>query len=351
MASLTIKGVSKRFGAHAAVKQVDLDVREGEFITLLGPSGCGKTTTLRMVAGFETPDEGQILIDGRDVSRTSVQQRNIGMVFQDYALFSHLTILENVEFPLRERGIPKKERARRALDFLDLVQLPHPRRYPSEISGGQQQRVALARALVYGPSILLMDEPLGALDVKLRELMQFEIKRIQMQLNITTLYVTHDQSEALTMSDRILVMNQGKALQCGTPEEIYGHPRDQFVADFVGQTNFLEGTLEKDGSMQGSGGVHLSTPPNISFAAGSLVRAAVRFEAVRLSSSALSDSALPCYPGRITGRKFLGSRIHYFVQIGSWKVIAESTPAGNRWSEGDNVFVTWSPCDLTIWKR
>jgi spermidine/putrescine ABC transporter ATP-binding subunit len=351
MASLTLKGISKRFGTHAAVQHVDLDVCEGEFITLLGPSGCGKTTTLRMVAGFETPDEGQILIDGRDVSRVPAQQRNIGMVFQDYALFPHLTILENVEFPLRERRVPKKERERRALEFLDLVQLPHPQRYPSEISGGQQQRVALARALVYGPSILLMDEPLGALDVKLRELMQFEIKRIQMQLNITTLYVTHDQSEALTMSDRIMVMNQGNALQCGTPEEIYGQPRHHFVADFVGQTNFLEGTVVQGGSVQGSNGTRLDLPANIALSAGMPVRAAIRLEAVRLSSSPPSDTTLPCYAGRISGRKFLGSRIHYFVQIGDWKITAESAPEGERWSEGDNVFVTWSPSDLTIWQR
>jgi spermidine/putrescine transport system ATP-binding protein len=351
MASLTLEGVTKRFGTQAAVHQVDLEVREGEFITLLGPSGCGKTTTLRMVAGFETPDDGRILIDGRDVSRVPAQQRNVGMVFQDYALFPHLTILENVEFPLRERRVPKGERRRRALEFLDLVQLPHPQRYPSEISGGQQQRVALARALVYGPSILLMDEPLGALDLKLRELMQFEIKRIQEQLRITTLYVTHDQSEALTMSDRIMVMNGGHALQCGTPEDIYGNPRDQFVADFVGQTNFLDGTIERDGTLRGADGAAVRLAPDTSVAEPTRVRAAVRLEAVRLSAAAPEDSAWPCCVGRISGRKFLGSRIHYFVQVGEWKIVAESTPDAKRWSDGDNVFVTWSPLHLTLWKR
>jgi spermidine/putrescine ABC transporter ATP-binding subunit len=351
MASLTLRGVTKRFGAQTAVQHIDLDVREGEFITLLGPSGCGKTTTLRMVAGFESPDEGQILIDGKDVSNVPAQQRNVGMVFQDYALFPHLTIQENVEFPLRERRVPKKERERRALEFLDLVQLPHPHRYPSEISGGQQQRVALARALVYDPSILLMDEPLGALDVKLRELMQLEIKRIQMQLNITTLYVTHDQSEALTMSDRIMVMNHGHALQCGTPEEIYDHPRDEFVADFVGQTNFLEGSIDADGSVHSNNGARIHLPLDIALAPGTPVRAAVRLEAVRLSTAAPSDPAWPHYSGRISGRKFLGSRVHYFVQIGDWRIVAESAPEGERWSQGDDVYVTWSPSDVTIWKR
>jgi ABC-type Fe3+/spermidine/putrescine transport system ATPase subunit len=291
------------------------------------------------------------LIDGKDVSNVAPQRRNVGMVFQDYALFPHLTIQENVEFPLRERHVPKKERQRRALQFLDLVQLPHPHRYPSEISGGQQQRVALARALVFGPSILLMDEPLGALDLKLREMMQLEIKRIQMQLKITTLYVTHDQTEALTMSDRIMVMNDGVALQCATPEEIYERPVDQFVADFIGQTNFLDGTVASDGSVKGANGSQIQVGKHTDLPVGSAVRAAVRLEAIRLCRNVRPDSTSQWYAGQVTDRKYLGSRIHYFVRLGEWKVVVESPAEGDRLAPGDAVFVTWDPSEVSIWRR
>ncbi|MBM3613631.1 MAG: ATP-binding cassette domain-containing protein, partial [Alphaproteobacteria bacterium] len=229
MARLTFEGVEKRFGDVVAVARLDLDVAEGSFLTLLGPSGCGKTTTLRMIAGFILPDRGRLLIDDEDVTRVPPQRRGIGMVFQDYALFPHLTVAANIGFGLVERGMAGDAIARRVADLLDLVRLPDiAGRYPSELSGGQQQRVALARAVAHTPRLLLMDEPLGALDLKLREAMQLELRRIQQELRITTVYVTHDQHEAMAMSDRIAVMNRGRIEQLDAPAAIYDSPKTKF---------------------------------------------------------------------------------------------------------------------------
>jgi putative spermidine/putrescine transport system ATP-binding protein len=238
---IRLRGLVKRFGDVAAVDHVDLDVAHGEFFTMLGPSGSGKTTTLRLIAGFELPDEGTIELGGRDVSRVPPYARDVNTVFQDYALFPHMTVRDNVEYGLRIRRVPKVERRRRADEALAMVRLEEygPRK-PTQLSGGQRQRVALARAIVNRPRVLLLDEPLGALDLKLRQEMQTELKRIQREVGITFVYVTHDQEEALTMSDRLAVFNEGRIEQVGTPAEVYERPANAFVAGFVGVSNLLE---------------------------------------------------------------------------------------------------------------
>ncbi|TSD90168.1 ABC transporter ATP-binding protein [Mycobacterium sp. KBS0706] len=243
MSYLRLVEIQKTYaGSAIGVRGLSLDIAAGEFVTFLGPSGSGKTTTLSMVAGFVTPSAGRIEVDGRDITHAAPEKRNIGMVFQDYSLFPHMTVEENVGFPLRMRGVERAEAGRRVGEALEMVGLGgFARRFPAQLSGGQQQRVSIARAVVYRPAILLMDEPLGALDRMLRDRMQIEIKHIQKELGITTLYVTHDQGEALTMSDRICVFNDGAIAQTGTPEEIYERPTDAFVAGFVGESNFLPG--------------------------------------------------------------------------------------------------------------
>jgi ABC-type Fe3+/spermidine/putrescine transport system ATPase subunit len=239
-ADVELVGVTKRFGGVAAVDGIDLDVRPGEFLSLLGPSGCGKTTTLRLIAGFERPDEGEVRIGGRDVSRVPPYRRDVNTVFQSYALFPHLTVEDNVAYGLKQRGLGRRERRVRAGEMLELVRLGgFGGRKPRQLSGGQQQRVALARALVMHPRVLLLDEPLGALDLKVRKELQIELKRIQEEIGITFVYVTHDQEEALAMSDRVVVMNAGRIEQIGEPREIYDRPATAWVAAFIGETNFV----------------------------------------------------------------------------------------------------------------
>ena len=238
---VSIQGLAKSFGDVRAVAGVDLEIFEGEFITLLGPSGSGKTTVLRMIAGFEKPDSGKILLRGKDVSQLPPYDRDVNTVFQDYALFPHMDVISNIEYGLRVNGVDKKERNQRAMQALKQVRLEgYEGRKPAQLSGGQRQRVALARALVNRPSVLLLDEPLGALDLKLREQMQIELKELQRAVGITFIFVTHDQEEALTMSDRIAVFNHGRIEQLGTPREIYDSPQSSFVSEFVGQTNKIE---------------------------------------------------------------------------------------------------------------
>jgi putative spermidine/putrescine transport system ATP-binding protein len=246
VAGVVLSAVTKVFpGGTRAVDGIALDIAEGEFFSLLGPSGCGKTTTLRMVAGFEAPDAGTIRVGDRDVTTLPPEQRDMGMVFQNYALFPHRTVAENVAFGLKMRKVPKEEMAQRVRDALAMVRLQGlEERRPGQLSGGQQQRVALARAIVINPTVLLCDEPLGALDKKLRQAMQFELKELHRRLGLTLLYVTHDQEEALTMSDRIAVMRAGRIAQLGAPREIYDRPTSRFVADFIGDTNILEGRAE-----------------------------------------------------------------------------------------------------------
>ena len=242
--SVELRDIGKRFGDVVAVEGISLIVEPGEFLTLLGPSGCGKTTTLRMIGGFDFPTTGEVLIEGEAMGQRPPHRRPVNTVFQNYALFPHLSVAGNVGYGLEMARVPKTERRRRVAEALEMVRLPHvEKRKPSELSGGQQQRVALARALINRPAVLLLDEPLGALDLKLRKAMQLELKRLNREVGATFVYVTHDQEEALTMSDRIAVMNEGRVLQLGPPAEIYERPRNRFVADFVGQTNFLDGRL------------------------------------------------------------------------------------------------------------
>jgi putative spermidine/putrescine transport system ATP-binding protein len=241
--AVRLEGVVKRFGDVAAVDGIDLDIVEGEFFSMLGPSGSGKTTCLRMIAGFETPTSGRILLGGEDVSRLAPYERDVNTVFQDYALFPHMTVAENVEYGLKVKRVPRDERTERVNEALTMVQLSaFGQRKPAQLSGGQRQRVALARALVNRPKVLLLDEPLGALDLKLRQAMQIELKEIQQSVGLTFIYVTHDQEEALTMSDRLAVFNHGRVEQVGTPAEVYERPATGFVAGFVGVSNVLEGS-------------------------------------------------------------------------------------------------------------
>lgn len=242
--SIEIKNVSKFYGNFQALENVSLNAQPGEFLTILGSSGSGKTTLLKIIAGFEKCNEGQIIINGEDVANKKSYERNIGMLFQNYALFPHMTVEENIAYPLKLRKLPKAEIKKRVDEIIDLIQLETmKKRYPKQLSGGQQQRCALARAIVYNPPLLLLDEPLGALDKNLRHEMQFEIKRIQKELGITTISVTHDQEEALTMSDKICIMSHGVIQQCSSPEEIYKEPKNQFVAEFIGSTNLIKGQV------------------------------------------------------------------------------------------------------------
>lgn len=283
---LALVGLRKRYGAHVAVRDLDLTLERGEFMTFLGPSGSGKTTTLMMIAGLQQPDAGRIVLNGEAVDRLPPYRRDLGMVFQNYALFPHMSVARNLAFPLEARGVANAEIRRLVADALQLVSLPeHGGRLPRELSGGQQQRVALARAMIYSPALLLMDEPLGALDKKLREQLQGEIVRVHRERGTTVLYVTHDQSEALTMSDRIAVFNEGGIEQVGTPVELYERPATRFVASFIGETNFLPGRL-----IGGAGEVEIcgqrlraANPQKI--VAGSAVTLAVRPERVVLGGS------------------------------------------------------------------
>ena len=329
MSGVKIKNVVKRFGDFTALHELDLEIQEGEFLSLLGPSGCGKTTTLRLIAGFIQPTRGSIFLGDEDVTRVAPQHREIGMVFQDYALFPHMTIAENIGFGLRERGYPKAQIASRVGDLLELIRLTEVgERYPAEVSGGQQQRIAVARAVAYPPKVLLMDEPLGALDLKLRETMQIELRRIQQELKITTVYVTHDQTEAMNMSDRIVVMNTGRIEQIGSAEGIYNNPKTRFVADFVGQINLFEG--EVSGEQEGDYlvetlGVSIRVPKTEQSASGS-VSIAVRPEHLELVNGE-SNQDLNVIDGVLSGRTFAGNLTRLFVDVGiETPIVVEARP-------------------------
>jgi putative spermidine/putrescine transport system ATP-binding protein len=318
MANVTLDGVSKIYGRHAALDDVNLTVRDGEFLVLLGPSGCGKTTTLRMIAGLVEPTRGVIRIGGTNVTALPARKRNIGMVFQDYALFPHMSVSENIAFGLRERQVDSPTINRRVEELLSLIHLPgFGERYPDQLSGGQQQRVALARALAYSPTVLLMDEPLGALDLKLREAMQVELRRVQRALNITTIFVTHDQEEAMSLADRIAVMAHGRVEQIGAPEDLYSRPASAFVASFVGKVNFLVGDIrsisDSTCAVMLASGELVEALAQSSCRVDGTVRIAVRPENLNLAPN-------PSAPieGRISGtieqRRFLGNIVHYFVR-------------------------------------
>ncbi len=360
-AAVRVAGLVKRFDNVLAVDGVSIDVRPGEFLALLGPSGSGKTTILMTIAGFEHPTAGEVIIGERSVTHLPANRRNIGMVFQKYALFPHMTVWDNIGFPLRMRKLPAREIATRVEAALAMVRLEgYGARKPSQLSGGQQQRVALARAIVYRPPVLLMDEPLGALDKKLREHMQLEIKHLQQTLGATVVYVTHDQEEALTMADRIAVLNEGRLEQIGAPEDLYERPANSFVAEFLGQTNFLEGRLcavhAQVGSIELEGGivVHASwsseqlTLPDI----GSPVRVAVRPERITVRQPA--ESCGDGYVGVIQEAIYSGSSVAYFVRLAPSLAIAARVPAGvgqPRWRTGDRVEVAWRSEEARLYAR
>ncbi len=302
-----------------AVDRVSLQIYQGEFFSLLGPSGCGKTTTLRMIAGFEHPSAGEVFIEGRRMGHTPPFRRNVNTVFQNYALFPHMTVFDNVAFGLRMKRIPRDEIARRVREALHLVRLSGmEERYPRQLSGGQQQRVALARALVNRPRVLLLDEPLGALDLKLRKEMQLELKHLQMTVGITFIYVTHDQEEALTMSDRIAVMNAGRVLQVGTPMEIYERPASRFVADFIGESNFLRGTIQaahpSAATVLLADRFPVEVPADRQLTVGQEVTVAVRPEKVRLVPVEAPE-ANGLLQGRIEEVIYIGTDTFYVVRV------------------------------------
>ena len=337
MSEVRIEHVFKRFGDVTAVSDFDLTVKDGEFVSLLGPSGCGKTTSLRMIAGFERATEGEIYIGDHCVSshikNTFVppEKRDIGMVFQSYAVWPHMTVTENVAYPLKIQKVPKEERAARVAEMLKLVHLDeYGSRYPHQLSGGQQQRVALARALVMRPGLLLLDEPLSNLDAKLRESMRFEISSIQKELGITVIYVTHDQSEAMTMSDRVVVMSRGVIQQIGTPYEIYRNPANKMVADFIGLVNFVEGEVQGDRVYISGTGVSF---PNTSGITGSAT-IAVRPENITMSRTSGTIE------GTLVHRFYLGDAVDYRVQCKHHviRVIVKGAEL-KEFTDGEKVYI------------
>ncbi|MFE9100456.1 ABC transporter ATP-binding protein [Actinomadura geliboluensis] len=355
--AIELAGVQKAYHAHgetvAAVRGVDLEIAQGEFFSLLGPSGCGKTTTMRMIAGFEEPTAGRVRLHGRDVTGVPPNRRDVNMVFQSYALFPHMSVFENVAFGLRRRGVPKAEITRRVGDMLGIVDLAgREKRRPAELSGGQQQRVALARALVNRPRALLLDEPLGALDLKLRQAMQVELKRIQREVGITFVYVTHDQGEALTMSDRIAVMNDGLIEQLGTPREIYEHPASRFVAGFIGTSNLLGGEVAETGpgsaviSYGADGRIEVPVRDGLAVAAGERLELTVRPEKIGIGPDRPADG-LCGVRGTVTEVVYLGTSTNYNITTAAGADVVvflqNATSADDIAARGDTVWLSWDP--------
>ncbi len=347
-ADVRLEDLRKRFGDVDAVDGVSLEIHAGEFFSLLGPSGCGKTTTLRMIGGFELPTSGRILLRGKDITSAPPEKRPVNMVFQSYALFPHLSVFENVAFGLKRRRTEASEITRRVGEALELVRLGgFGTRKPDQLSGGQQQRVALARALVCEPTVLLLDEPLGALDLKLRRQLQVELKRVQLEVGITFIYVTHDQEEALALSDRIAVMNQGRVEQLGTPEDLYDNPSTLFVAGFIGSTNLLPGTVEAvaDGIAtvllaDGSRCHARTTGPG----PGAAVDVAVRPEAITVVGE--RDGTRPLVEATVLQSAYLGTSVSHQVRTTPGSLITVLTPrTGERPAIGDTVHLAWRPAD------
>ena len=355
--ALVLRSLTKQFGDVAAVDGVDLDVRPGEFVTLLGPSGSGKTTTLRMIAGFTHQTGGTIEIDGIDMGGVPPYRRDVGMIFQNYALFPHMTAAQNIAFPLEMRRVQRSEIKRRVDEALALVRLGGlGTRYPRQMSGGQQQRIAFARAVVFGPRLLLMDEPLGALDKKLREALQLEIMHMSRQLGATVVYVTHDQEEALTMSDRIAIFSAGKIAQLGTGEDLYDRPASLFVADFIGDSNILKGQFATDG--RGGWLVRGESRWRVSPAAaqraglddGAASALVVRPERIRLTDRDGADPAVNAIDATVTEVLFLGSIRRYDVALpdGQHAVVrVQAGTEGRAWQPADRVSLTW-PVDEAV---
>ncbi|MBQ1870992.1 MAG: ABC transporter ATP-binding protein [Lachnospiraceae bacterium] len=341
--------VEKEFDGVKVVKKLSLDIKEGEFLTLLGPSGCGKTTTLRMIAGFSEATSGEIMLEGVDVSGLKPNERNVNTVFQNYALFPHMNVEDNIAFGLVEKKVPKAEIKERVSEMIKLVQLEGlEKRKPAQMSGGQKQRVAIARALINKPRVLLLDEPLGALDLKLRKQMQLELKHLQQKLGITFVYVTHDQEEALTMSDRIAVMHEGVMEQIGTPDEVYNHPKTKFVASFVGESNILESYVRSvDGDLlhidleAGKAALHAK-----GFGVEEMIYICVRPENVKLSETPVEHFSIR---GKVIEHIFAGSVVKTEVELLTGQILkVASHPNDDHVEVGKRVYVHWRPKDAII---
>ena len=339
---IELKNISKAFDGEGVLKNISLDIHDNEFITLLGPSGCGKTTLLRMIGGFEQPDEGDIMFLGERINDMPPHKRNVNTVFQKYALFPHLNVFENVAFPLRERKVPKAEIKEKVESMLNLVMLgSFAKRSVTSLSGGQQQRVAIARALINHPQVLLLDEPLGALDLKLRKDMQQELKKIQQSTGITFIFVTHDQEEALSMSDTIVVLNEGQIQQIGGPLDIYNEPKNAFVADFIGESNIIDGTMLENYRVSFSG--HTFGCLDKGFADGESVDVVVRPEDVDI---------VPCEDGELSGVvtqvTFMGVHNEIIVDIGGFKWMIQTTDSVNV---GQRIGISLEPDAIHIMKK
>jgi putative spermidine/putrescine transport system ATP-binding protein len=348
LAVVELVGLTKKYAGHVAVSEVNLKIDSGEFFSLLGPSGCGKSTTLRMVAGFVAPDAGRIFIDGDDIVDRPPERRDVGIVFQNYAIFPHMNVADNIAFGLRMRKVEKGEIARRVHDALRQVGLSgHERRFQKQLSGGEQQRVALARVLVTRPRVLLLDEPLSALDKNLRDEMKYWIKDLQKSLGITTIYVTHDQGEALTMSDRIGVMNKGRVVRVGTPTEIYERPGDLFVSTFIGESNLLDATVRRADAdavelSLGAGG-NIAAPPRAGLAAGQRVKLVIRPENVLLEASGLDG--LASLPAVVEAKIYQGALIRYRLSAAGQPLVVEvQNQVGRAQHEtGSRLIAYWRP--------
>lgn len=350
-----LRQVVKTFGSDVAVRQLNLAVQPGEFFSILGPSGCGKTTTLRLIAGFETPTAGDVLIQGVNVSAVPAHRRPVNTVFQSYALFDHMTVQDNIAFGLKVRRMATAQVRDRVAEALRLVRLEMmASRYPAQLSGGQQQRVALARALINRPAVMLLDEPLGALDQKLRKQMQVELTTLQRQLGITFVLVTHDQEEALALSDRIAVMNNGQIEQIGTPSDIYDRPQTPFVADFIGDTNLLPGHLDQSGSAQ----AQITTASGLrviaraaDMASAQAVVVSVRPEKISLSLDAPASGG-NCYQGQVSHLMYLGTHLHCVVRLSSGESLTVRQPsrANTPIAVDTSVYVHWSAEDCLALK-
>lgn len=350
---LRLRQLSKHFGSVVAVDGINLDIRKGEFVTLLGPSGCGKTTTVRMIGGYEEPTAGQILLETEDITHVPARRRNIGMVFQDYALFPHMTVAENIAYPLKMRKWSREQTNDRVREMLALVRLEGMiKRHPYELSGGQRQRVALARALSFSPRLLLMDEALGALDAKLREYMRVEIRRIQQLLQITTIHVTHDQDEALGMSDRVVVMREARIAQVAAPRDLYADPASVYVADFVGRINLLPGRIAEhtpaatlvalDGRQEDAGlRTRVAARRTPDYGTGTAVKLAIRPESIRILP-ATADGL----PGTIVSTRFGGAVEYITVAVASEGLVDVLHRPGEPVPEGD-VVLAW-PADQAL---
>ena len=345
---LKLHGIAKSYGDFVALHPLNLSVDAGEFVSLLGPSGSGKTTLLNIVAGFLNPDGGDILVGGKPILDLPPHRRGLGVVFQNYSLFPHMSVSRNVAFPLQMRRTPKAEAQRAVDDALQLVGMKDfADRFPAQLSGGQQQRVAVARAIVFRPSILLMDEPFGALDRKLRERLQVEIRRLQRQLGLTIIFVTHDQEEAMSMSDRIVLMDHGRIVQVGTAREVYENPNSHFSASFMGENNLFEATVVRrhgDLLSVSSGGMEFSGTSEANFAPGSTLRASIRAERIRLGRPGHFE-----LQAAVLETTYVGSTERLVLRLDNGlEIVARTSSIASSLSEGDRVSVFWDPADLRL---